>query len=143
MTVGLAILLVGSATGPIRAIDRATVGGRVAVHPLVATLVGSATQAPVGQKVHFTASIVNDGPGRVGPIAVELRSAATGLRIKGAVVQSISRLRPGQLASISWTVCGQTPGAYVLLARATLDGASVESAARLLTIVADRKGRCT
>jgi hypothetical protein len=51
-------------------------------------------------------------------------------------------LKPGESGLVAYTICGQRPGNYIVLARATLAGASVDSPARLLTITAGKERGC-
>ncbi len=54
----------------------------------------------------------------------------------------MAQIKAGKNAVVSWSVCGRLPGTYVLLARVTLDGASIDSPARLLTITPGGKKPC-
>jgi len=119
-----------------------SVDARLDVNPLRIDLAISTIQATVGQRVQVAASVTNLGPSRVSNIVVELRVATGGLRIQGSTVLSISRLQPGQETSVGWAVCGQSPGNYVLMARATVNDAAIDSPARLLTVIAGRQRGC-
>jgi hypothetical protein len=137
----LAAVLALSAPALLRA-ESATINAGVEVSPLGIDLAISTAQAAVGQRVHVAGSIANLGASREANIVVELRVANDGLRIQSATVQNIVRLQPGQQASVAWAICGQTPGNYVLMARATLAGASIDSPARLLPIVPGKVRGC-
>jgi hypothetical protein len=138
----VAMILAFGSPGAVIADPGAAVRAEVTVHPLTVVLTVSPSQAAVGKRVQVEASVLNRGPVRVSGISVELRAASDGLAVRTALTQTIGHLRPAQRASVAWTVCGRVAGTYVLLARATVAGAAVESPARLLTIVSDRKGRC-
>jgi uncharacterized membrane protein len=126
----------------IRADGSGSIAGHVEVSPLLVTLTMSAGESVVGRPIRADVVVMNAGPAQVSNIIVELRSASDGLRIKKSTRQTISKLKPGQGSSVSYTVCGRTPGNYVLLARATLNGLSVDSPARLLTIAPGNERGC-
>ncbi|HEX3264434.1 MAG TPA: CARDB domain-containing protein [Candidatus Limnocylindrales bacterium] len=94
----------------------------------------TSTAVRVGDKVKAQAKVANTGPARLTALTVELRLPATGLVVSGSTVTTIARLQPGQVATTSWTICAAQPGNYLLLARVTVDGAVVESAAHLLSV---------
>jgi uncharacterized protein (DUF58 family) len=122
--------------------DEASVTGHVDVSPLVVSLSVSPTTSPVGKPVRADVRVTNIGAVRVSNVLVEVRAATDGLRIKSGTPQTLSKLKPGETGSIGYTVCGQKPGNYIVLARATLAGKSVESAARLLTITPGKERGC-
>jgi hypothetical protein len=123
------------APGLIRADGTLSVSGSVSVSSIVVTLTLSATEIVVGKTVRADAIVQNVSPVRISNVVVELRAPSEGLRIKSATTQTISKLKPGASADVSYAVCGLDAGAYLLLARATVDGQTIESAARLLIVL--------
>lgn len=79
---------------------------------------------------------------RTASVVVELRVDIEGLRIRSSNSQTVS-VQAGKDVSVRWQACGAAAGSYVVVARATIGGAHVDSQARLLTIgVANRKASC-
>jgi CARDB protein len=110
------------------------VGVTVGVSPLGVTLNLSPEQTTVGRAVRAKASVTNLGPTTITEVSVALRVDRTGLVVSGPASSTIDRLRPGQTASVTWSICGQVAGQYIVLARASHGGVDVESLARLLRI---------
>jgi hypothetical protein len=65
-----------------------------------------------------------------------LRLEPAGLRVIGAGQREIRQLKAGKWEAATWTLCGATSGSYVILAQATVDGSTIESAARVVTVIA-------
>jgi hypothetical protein len=59
--------------------------------------------------------------------------------IRPGTVRRIAQVLPAQTTTLSWSICARTAGSYVLLADATLDGATVDSPARIVTVLASDK----
>lgn len=130
-----AVALVTSGAGA-TAVDGAatgTVGGRVLVSPIAISLTISPTTVLTGEPATARATVTNLGPTRVGRISVRLR-LASGLMIRGRQIQAIRRLPSGAAGSLLWSLCGRTPGAYLVIAEATLGTLVLDSPARLLTV---------
>ncbi len=137
----LAVLLATATAGSISA-ESASINAAVRVMPLAISLELSTSEAKVGDAVRARATITNLGPTRVSKVSIEVRVNASGVRVKEPLVASIGQLQPGKSGSVSWSLCAVGPGGYLVLARATLGGASVESEARLLTIAGQSKRAC-
>ena len=131
-------ILVGVHASVVSGAGSGSVTGHVRASPLTITLTTSANATPTGGTIKAEARLSNLGTTTLRSISVELRADRTGLSIKGAVV-TIAQLKPGKVATVSWSVCGASAGSYVLLARATEAGGSVDSGARLLSVVPSRK----
>lgn len=139
--VALAIVLALATASAINA-ESASISASVQVLPLEVVLDLSDSDALVGEWVRARATVTNAGSTRVSDVTVELRVDSSRVSIRGGATTTISKLKPGQAASVSWTLCGTQAGDYFVLARATMDGASVESQARLLTIAGQRRRGC-
>lgn len=121
--------------------SEATVTGRVRVSPLTLSLELSTTNGTVGQTLQAQATVSNVGSFSIREIQVELRVDPGGLRVNKGTVD-LAQIKAGKSAVASWAVCARVAGTYVLLARATADGASIESPARVLTIVPGGRRSC-
>jgi hypothetical protein len=137
----LAVALAVATASAINA-ESASISASVQVMPLEIVLDLSDSDALVGEWVRARATVTNAGATRVSDVTVELRVDSSRVSIRGGVTTTISRLKPGQAASVSWWLCGTQDGNYFVLARATLDGASVDSEARLLTVSGQRRRGC-
>ncbi len=121
--------------------SEATVTGRVRVSPLTLLLELSTANATVGQTLQAQATVSNVGSSAIRDIQVELRVDPDGLRVNKGIVD-LAKIRAGNSAVVSWAVCARVAGAYVLLARATAGGASIESPARVMTIAPGGRRSC-
>jgi uncharacterized membrane protein len=137
LAVALALAMAGATNAASTSITAS-----VDVLPLEIILDLSDSDALVGESIRARATVTNAGSTRVTDVIVEIRVDSSRVGIRGSPTTTISRLKPGQAASVSWTLCGSQAGNYFVLARATLDGASVESEARLLTISGQRRRGC-
>ena len=144
VAVGLAPAGLLGTPGAAGATEPATGGvdASLRVSPLAVALTLVPDQAGVGRRVRARVAVTNLGPTAISGVTAEIRLDRDGLVIAGSAVVVIGRIRPGQTASVSWSVCGRLAGQYLVLARATLDGASVESPARLLTITPGGRRSC-
>jgi uncharacterized membrane protein len=133
----LAAVLVSAAS--VRASPTASVGAAVDISPLVVTIELGSTTVAAGRQVGVRATVRNLGDAVVGPIGVELRFEPAGLEVRGPATARIARLAPGRGATVSWQVRGLKPGAYVLLARATVGPFATESRAVVLTVLPPRR----
>jgi len=118
----------------------ASVQGAVRIVPITVSLTVDPSTAVIGAPVHAKASVVNRAQSSV-TVSVELRFDPTGLVVKGDKGQGVV-IRPGTTASFNWNICGAVAGSYVLLARASVNGTFVDSAARLLRIQPGKKATC-
>lgn len=122
--------------------ESASIDASVRVVPLEITLELSTLEARVGDSVRAQATITNAGPSRVSNVIVELRLDLSALSVKGSLTTVISRLQPGHATSVTWNLCPTRATNSLILARASVEGASVESQARLLTVTGQRKRGC-
>ena len=137
----LAALIVGT---PMVAADgsEGRVTATVIVSPLGVTLDVAASSVPVGKAFQARANVTNGWTSVVRDILVELRLDPVGLAVRQDSQREIGQIKGGRSASVSWTVCGMSPGSYVLLVQATVDGATVESVARIVTVTDDGRRSC-
>lgn len=138
----LAAVLALATAGSINA-ESASINASVRVVPLEISLELSSLDARVGDAVKARATITNAGPTRLSNVTAELHVDTSAVNVRGGLVATISRLQPGRSATISWTLCATATGNFLVLARASVDGASVESEARLLTVEGQRRRGCS
>lgn len=140
----MSLVLAISTAGSVSA-ESASIEASVRVVPIEIALELSTLQGRVGEVVRAKATVRNAGPTRASNVTVELRLDATALSVKSSLTASIARLQPGHVASISWNICPTRTGNNLVLARASVDGAAVESPTRLLTVTAaaQRKRACS
>lgn len=141
LALALAMALPGSVAGAGGSGGSGSVGGHVRASPILVTLSLWAASAPLGQSVRVEARVLNLGKTTLRSIAVELRADGSGLVIARPATE-IGQLKAGRAAIVSWSVCGSAAGSYVLLARVTVDGLAIDSAARILTITVGGKRAC-
>jgi hypothetical protein len=139
----MALLLATATAGSVNA-ESASITASVQVASVVVSvsLTVSSGSIRVGDSVKAVATVLNSGTARASSVLVSLRVDAAGLRVKGTNPVTINGLQPGHPKAASWSVCGLQPGNYVLLARVTVDGASVDSPAVLLSVSGQRKKAC-
>jgi hypothetical protein len=116
------------------------VTARIAVHPLTVALDLRSSITSTGKVVQARATVTNHGRTTARDVAVTLRLAPAGLVVNDTLTQPVLRLRAGRTAKVDWSVCAAAAGSYLLLAQATLDGFIVDSATRVLTVSAGRRG---
>lgn len=139
----MAMLLATATAGSANA-ESASITASVQVASVVVSvsLTVSSGSMRVGDTVKAVATVSNSGTARASKVLVSLRVDAAGLRVKGADPVTINGLQPGHSKSVSWSVCGLQAGNYVLLARVTVDGASVDSPAVVLSVTGQRRKAC-
>jgi uncharacterized membrane protein len=138
----VAVVLAVATAGSLNA-ESASINASVRVVPLEITLELSTVDARVGDAVKARATIRNAGPIRISNVTAELRVDTSAISVRGSLVAAIARLQPGHAAAVSWTLCPTLAGNYLVLARATVDGASAESEARVLTVGEQRRRGCS
>jgi uncharacterized membrane protein len=114
----------------------------VRASPLRIALDISAASVPVGKTFQVKAAVTNDGADPARDIRVELRLDPEGLSVHKGSVRTISQVKGGKSASVSWSVCATVSGSYVLLAQADDDGATIESTARILSVTGTGRRAC-
>ena len=122
--------------------EEAAVTGTVRISPLVITLELEAATVGVGTPVKARATVGNVGIVAVRRVDVALRLDPVGLVLRGPTTRHLQQVREGRSATVPWAMCGSVPGTYVVLAQASADGVTVESAARLLTIAPGNRRSC-
>ena len=138
----VAVILAVATAGSTNA-ESASIAASVRVVPLEITLELSSMTAKVGDTVKARATITNAGPTRISNVTAELRVDASAVTVRGSLVVTIARLQPGHATTVSWTLCPTAAGNVLILARAAMDGTSVESDARLLTVAGVRRRGCS
>jgi len=142
VAVGLALVLVAAPASIALAATSGSVRGAVRIVPITVALALDPSSAAVGAPVKAKATVTNVAPSGSATFTVELRLPASGVVIKGGGTGGALVLKAGKATTITWNLCGQTAGSYVLLARAAVVGTHVDSPARLLTVTANAKGKC-
>jgi hypothetical protein len=132
-TVGISVLLI--APGPASAESTGAVIGRVVVRSLTVVLALSAETVMVGDRFQAKVTVFNPGPEAVRQVTAELRLDTVGLTVSGPQTKTITRVGAGKDASVTWNLRGIEPGTYLVLAQASGDWGTVESAARLVTVL--------
>ena len=140
--VALASALVLAAAPVALAGPSGSVTATVRVQPLVVTLALEPSTANVGASIQARSTITNNSESSSLAVRVELRLDPVGVVVKSSAGHDALTIRPGRNVSAKWTLCGRTPGSYVVLARVTVGDTEVESPARLLTIRPNPKGSC-
>jgi hypothetical protein len=130
----------GAVAAAVDGASEGTIDGRVLISPLALTLVISPPTIHVGDLASALVTASNQGVAPLGRISVRLR-AASGLIVRGRQPQTILSLAPGGNGFVSWSLCGRTPGAYVVFAEASVGSLVVDSPARLVTVLAG-PGKC-
>ncbi|HET7181291.1 MAG TPA: CARDB domain-containing protein [Candidatus Limnocylindrales bacterium] len=140
-----AAMLLAVAVGGLASADSTSLTATVRVADVVVSvrLAISSTSARVGDTVKATATVVNGGTSRIPTVTVSLRADTTGLRIRGADTIVLTSIAPGRPRTAQWTVCAVQPGTFVLLARVSVGGVSVDSPAVLLSVAGQRKKGCS
>jgi uncharacterized repeat protein (TIGR01451 family) len=138
----VAVVLAVTTAGATSA-ESASIAASVRVVPLEITLELSTMNARIGDAIKARVTIRNAGPTRVSNVTAELRVDASAVKVRGSLIATIARLQPGHATTVSWTLCPAAVGNILILARATLGGTSVESAARLLTVTGSGRRGCS
>ena len=129
----LCVLLAALAAGAARADDSEGITGHVTVNPLSVALVVPADPVRRGRWFRVTAEVTNNGSRRLDDVRVTL-IRPQGLRLDGPARQTIARIPPGETRRANWQACSNTPGNYVLLARAEIGTFSADSPAAVVEI---------
>jgi hypothetical protein len=129
--IALGLALVGTGAG---AGAGSLVRGTVTANPLVVSSSLSADHVDVGGRVTATATIRNLGSQALSGVAATLQLESPGLAVDGDVTRPIPSLAAGGTASVSWQVCGVSPGNYVVVAQATAGSLTAASPGSLLAV---------
>jgi subtilase family serine protease len=139
----VAVVLVVLVVAPVGvAADEADVGMVVRASPLRVALGISASSVTVGKTFQVKATVTNDGADPASDVRVELRLDPVGLSVHKGSVRTISQVKGGKSASVSWSICATAPGSYVLLAQVDDDGATIESPARIVSVTGTGRRTC-
>jgi hypothetical protein len=117
------------------------VSGRVAISALTLDLQLSQRAARAGQPVRAEARLENQTDALVETVTVSLHGPLASFVVSPGGDRVIRQLAAGALETVSWIVCAPTAGIYTLVARATVHGARITSAPRLLSVT--RTGTCS
>lgn len=142
LAVSLALLLAAWPAAVAADSHEGSVTATVQISGVVVVLELATNQVTVGQSVKAEAFVTNLGADTVRRVTVELRFDEADLGVRGGTSKSISNLRAGATNSVSWNVCGRVPGAYILLATATVGDISIDSDGRLLTVTEGGRRPC-
>lgn len=139
----LLCIVVGATIAGAANAESSSIQASVQVLAIEVDLALSATQVAVGDRLRAEATVTNRGTERLSNLTLELRVDSAGISVRGSTSVTIARLQAGRTSSAAWTLCALQPGNYLLLARATVAGVSVDSGARLLTVSGQRRKACT
>jgi hypothetical protein len=118
--------------------------GRVLMSPLAISLEIAPSTVRPGELAGGRVTVTNLGPIALSRISIRLRFPSE-LLLRGRQPLSVRRLASGASASVTWLLCGRTPGSYLVFAEATFGSTFgslvVDSPARLLA-VRPGTGRC-
>ena len=142
VAIALALVLATTPFTVALAASSGSVRGAVRIVPITVALALEPSSAAVGAPVKARATVTNVAASGSASFTLELRIPAAGILVKGGGVAGAIVLKAGKSSTVTWNVCGQAPGSYVLLARAAVVGTHVDSPARLLTVTASAKGKC-
>ena len=121
--------------GPLEAMHAVT--GRVAVSPVTVALDVTARRGHHDATTQARATITNLGATSIERVVVVLRASPDAVSIRPDREQVIRRLAAASGSTLTWTVCGRSPGSYELTARITIGGATLVSPPRVLIVVAE------
>jgi len=141
LAVAVAMVLVWSLAHSVVGAGTRPLDARVRVSPISVTLAVSPTSVLVGGQITATATVRNLTSTTIKVVQVQLRVDNRGLALKPAGIQSV-QVKAGRTADVKWSICGAVAGTYVVIARATVDGGSIDSAGHLITVVAGGRKRC-
>ena len=130
---GLAAVVLVAATGA----DAETTGSveaTVTVSPLRIELALSRERVAVGRLLQARAVVENTSDATLEGVFATLRLDPAGVLVRKGESRAIRRLRDGTSAMMSWSICGERAGTYVVLARVTTGSLPVDSPARLLVV---------
>src|SRR5262245_29326358 len=139
---GLAVVLATTPFAVALAASSGSVRGAVRIVPITVALSLDPPSAAVGAPVKARATVTNVAASGSASFTLELRIPSSGVLIKGGGVAGAIVLKAGKSSTVTWNLCGQSTGSYVVLARAAVVGTHVDSPARLLTVTASAKGKC-
>jgi hypothetical protein len=121
--------------------DSGSITGRVLVNPLSVEVTLPADPIKRGRWFRITALVANGGPTNLDNVAITLVHPA-GLQLDSKDTQTIVRVPALGSKPAKWDACSNTPGSYVVLARAVVGAYVSESPAKVAQIAASSKNTC-
>jgi hypothetical protein len=132
--------LVALAAGSAQGADTQGIVGSVTVNPLSVGVTLPTDPIKSGRWFRINASITNAAPTALDNVAVTLVHPA-GLQLGSKDTQTIPRVPALGSKPAKWDACSNTPGSYVVVARAEVKAYVSESSAKIVQIVQSR-GTC-
>jgi uncharacterized membrane protein len=127
---GLVALAAGSAQGA----DTQGIVGSVTVNPLSVEVTFPTDPIKSGRWFRINASITNAAPSALDNVAITLVHPA-GLQLGSQDTQTIPRIPALGSKPAKWDACSNTPGSYVVLARAEVKAYVSESSAKVVQVI--------
>lgn len=134
--------LAASLGGDARGASSGAVGAFVRANPLAVSLSLSDARVPAGSELTAFAAISNLGAESRSNVELTLRLDPTGLAVEGGELRTMPVLPGNTTGTVSWTLCGVSPGAYLVMVRAESDEFAADSPAELLEVGTEVVGAC-
>jgi hypothetical protein len=131
-------VLAVSAASAAQAGDSGSITGRVLVNPLSVEVTRPDDPLRRGRWFRVVAQVTNGGATRLDGVAVTL-ARPPALLVQGPATQTIPRIPARASRRVYWEACSNTPGSYVVLARATVGPFSAESKGVLVQIISSNR----
>ncbi len=123
-----------SAASAAQAGDSGSITGRVVVNPLSVEVTRPDEPLRRGRWFRVVAQVTNGGATRLDGVGVTVVRPPA-LLVEGPTTQLIPRIPARASRRVHWEVCSNTPGGYVVLARASVGPFSAESLGALVQIL--------
>jgi hypothetical protein len=127
-------VLAVSAASAAQAGDSGSISGRVLVNPLSVEVTRPDEPLRRGRWFRVVALVANGGATRLDAVGVTLVRPPA-LLLQGQATQTIPRIPARASRRVHWEVCSNTPGGYVVLARAHVGPFTAESLGALVQIL--------
>lgn len=114
--------------------DSSSITGRVLVNPLTVEVTRPDEPLRRGRWFRVVAQVTNGGPSRLDSVAVTLVRPPA-LLLQGPATQTIPRVPARSSRRVNWETCSNTPGSYVVLARAEVGPFTAESPGSVIQIL--------
>ena len=128
------VALVAGAAGAARAGDSGSILGTVAASPLAVEVTRPDEPLRRGRWFRVVARVANGGPVRLEDVSVRLVRPQQ-LRLAGPATQTIARIPARESRRVDWEMCSNTPGSYIVLARAQAGSFGAESPGAVVQIL--------
>jgi hypothetical protein len=128
------VALVVGATGSAQADDSGRVVGTVRASPLAVEVTRPDEPLRRGRWFRVVARVSNSGPTRLEDVTVRLVRPPQ-LMLADPAMQVIPRIPARESRRVDWEVCSNTPGSYVVLARAQDGPFTAESPGAVVQIL--------